>query len=186
MRAQATGERRAEAYTKHIGEIGVGKIAGEAASALVPGGFVAKQAVGFVVSSAAKEGYNNWLDSPSTAPLGQVGGLQAKLSETDSLTGVKNGIQQYNLMKDEFDSPPPSTKVRNSNKPRIGGDPDRQLIGRVDGATNSRNGDQMIGRVPSSGGSDFLDDFVNSAFGGARRGGCDSVQYDTPNPQSCY
>lgn len=203
-RTATTGQPLGSALLSESGENLSAMAAARAATSFVGGGgvqgFVAKQGLGLFAGMAGREGFNaafpyegNSLDVP-------VGGLQAKLADLQSVNGMKDGIQQYDLLDRNFD--PSWSEDRKKQEPKRkarqpGYNPDRQLIGRVDDY-NRTGGDpdrQLIGRVPS--GTDgnrigaFSQGFLEGLAGGGnarragRNGGC-GIQVDTPNPQSCY
>jgi len=188
------GEALLPAYANQIGENATATAFSKFGAAFVPGGgvvsVVGRLGVGYAAGTLGRDVYKDLTSAHQDDPATSVGGLQARFSDTKSLTGVTNGIQQYVLWQDGFGLP------SQPSADHIGGVPD-DYSRKANRNRNAEPGpdDELIGRVPGSG-DNFLDGLVNGITGGgaldqgtnrSRNGSQGNrtrcgVQYWTPNP----
>lgn len=180
-----TGQPLGGAYALQIGEnitamsaTNVAKAAAGIAGGGGPTGFLVRQAAGLAAGSLGRAAFDE-VANYKTDPTGSIGGLQAKLADLKSVNGMKDGIQQYDLLDRDFN--PPAQKPQQPFARRIphydGGplNPNDELIGRV---PDSRNNTRDLGR-------DFLDALTGGGATSAGRSGCRGVDYASRNPRSC-
>lgn len=160
MARMNNGTPAVQAYAQQVGAIAVDKASGQLGGTL--GGPFGKWAAKKVAGSE----YESFVDKKADGN-GTIGGIQDAVANNEGFNG-KSGITQYNLMQDRFDFGSQS----NDSTPRM--------------RPNSRNsvphpapGDELIGRVPGTGGGGLLDQMFGgdlgapdgSANGGGNRGG---------------
>lgn len=181
-RHASSGQPLGGAYALQIGEnitaMNVTKVATGMVGGGGPAGFLAREAIGLAAGSLSRTAFNEIADYKTEPAYSSIGGLQAKLADLKSINGMKDGIQQYDLLDRDFNPPeqrrqqPPARRLPRYDSPL---DPNDELIGRV---PDSRNDTSDIGR-------DFLDAFTGGGPMPTGRSGCRGVDYTTPNPRSC-